>query len=369
MPRITGLTNYGKTGRTIGEIIKLCTPVVPYGFLYCNGTAYSRTTYSSLFNAITFAFTGNVSSGNATILSVSPDPTASGIVAGMPISGTGIAAATTVLSFTSNTIVLSQVASGNGTGAAISVCPYGVGDMSSTFNVPDGRGRVLMGDGTGTGLTARMLGTITGTETHQIGSANLPNHNHGVGTLVNDGGSAHSHGVGAYVNDGGSSHSHTHTTAAGNAHSHTISTAAGNSHSHTFSTNTPNLNHRHSNWVNYPNSANVGGGGFCYAGDNTNTSSQNGATSYVDLSHSHSGTVDAPSAHSHTGTTDAPSAHSHTGTTDAGNTHSHLISGNSAQGNTHSHLISGSTDSGSFANNSINHLQPSLGIKFAIAYV
>jgi len=35
---------------------------------------------------------------------------------------------------------------------------WGVGDGSTTFNIPDFRGRALIGDGTGTGLTARTVG-------------------------------------------------------------------------------------------------------------------------------------------------------------------------------------------------------------------
>lgn len=49
--------------------------------------------------------------------------------------------------------------------AAISTA-YGVGDGSSTFNVPDFRGRTPIGAGTGSGLTARSLGQTGGEETH-----------------------------------------------------------------------------------------------------------------------------------------------------------------------------------------------------------
>ena len=58
---------------------------------------------------------------------------------------------------------------------------YGAGDGSSTFNVPDLRGRVPMGAGTGAGLTARALGDKTGAETVALSIANLPAHDHGLG--------------------------------------------------------------------------------------------------------------------------------------------------------------------------------------------
>ena len=56
---------------------------------------------------------------------------------------------------------------------------WGAGDGSTTFNVPDLRGRALIGAGTGTGLTARTLGTQNiGEETHVLVTAELASHNH-----------------------------------------------------------------------------------------------------------------------------------------------------------------------------------------------
>lgn len=90
----------------------------PSGWLICDGTAYSRTTYATLFAVISTT--------------------------------------------------------------------YGVGDASTTFNVPDFRGRSPMGSGTGTatGATAHAMGSqpttsIGGEETHvqQIGEMVLHTHN------------------------------------------------------------------------------------------------------------------------------------------------------------------------------------------------
>jgi len=57
-------------------------------------------------------------------------------------------------------------------------CPYGLGNGSSTFNVPDLRGRAPIGAGTGSGLTARVLGTQYGAETVTLDSTSLPTHSH-----------------------------------------------------------------------------------------------------------------------------------------------------------------------------------------------
>ena len=67
---------------------------------------------------------------------------------------------------------------------------YGSGDGSTTFNVPDLRGRVVAGEddmgGTaasrltagGSGITGTTLGASGGTETHTLTSAEMPSHTH-----------------------------------------------------------------------------------------------------------------------------------------------------------------------------------------------
>lgn len=55
---------------------------------------------------------------------------------------------------------------------------FGVGDGSTTFNVPDLRGRVGIGAGTGAGLTARTLAATGGCETHTLVTSEMPAHTH-----------------------------------------------------------------------------------------------------------------------------------------------------------------------------------------------
>jgi len=64
--------------------------------------------------------------------------------------------------------------------ALFTVCSttYGAGDGSTTFNLPDLRGRVPIGAGAGTGLTARTLGVTAGAETVTLSSAEIPAHTH-----------------------------------------------------------------------------------------------------------------------------------------------------------------------------------------------
>ena len=66
------------------------------------------------------------------------------------------------------------------------------------FNVPDYRGRTLIGAGTGSGLTARTIGTQNiGEETHQLTTGELASHSH----TISDGG--HTHTLPGYTQSDG----------------------------------------------------------------------------------------------------------------------------------------------------------------------
>lgn len=71
---------------------------------------------------------------------------------------------------------------------------YNIGDGSSTFGVPDTRGRTRVGAGQGVGLTNRALAGTVGVEIQPLTTANLPAHAH----PVPDPG--HSHTVSAFSN-------------------------------------------------------------------------------------------------------------------------------------------------------------------------
>lgn len=57
---------------------------------------------------------------------------------------------------------------------------FGVGNGSTTFNLPDFQGRVPVGAGSGAGLSSRPLGSAFGTETHSLTAAELAPHTHDV---------------------------------------------------------------------------------------------------------------------------------------------------------------------------------------------
>src|SRR5262249_3727051 len=63
---------------------------------------------------------------------------------------------------------------------------YGVGNGTTTFNVPDLRGRIALGFGAGAGLTARSNGQNGGAESHALTTAELAAHHHSVGGHIHD---------------------------------------------------------------------------------------------------------------------------------------------------------------------------------------
>lgn len=100
----------------IGTVIPYLFPSPPVGFLVCDGSSLSRTAYADLF-----ALANNA-----------------GMIGTM----------------------------------------FGAGDGSTTFTLPDLRGRTPIGSGQGTGLTDRTLGAAGGAETHQLSTAEMPSHTH-----------------------------------------------------------------------------------------------------------------------------------------------------------------------------------------------
>lgn len=176
----------------------------PAGYLLCFGQAVSRTTYAELYNVLC------PSLGTVTITIASPGVVtlnAHGLSNGdrirLATTGalpTGLSANTDyfVLNAATNTFQLSATQGGtaiNTTGTqsgthTAQFFAYGAGDGSTTFNLPDKRGRASIGrddmGGTaagrmtaaGSGITGTGLGSTGGAETHTLTSAQIPAHNH-----------------------------------------------------------------------------------------------------------------------------------------------------------------------------------------------
>lgn len=68
---------------------------------------------------------------------------------------------------------------------------YGAGNGTTTFKIPDSRGRVNVASGTGSGLTARTQAATGGEETHVLTESEIPSHTHTQ--------NPHIHGDGAWL--------------------------------------------------------------------------------------------------------------------------------------------------------------------------
>lgn len=180
----------------------------PAGWLNCNGSTVSRTTYAQLFTAI------NPTTGTFTVTIASPAVvtlTAHGYSTGDQIylttTGalpTGLSANTLyyVIRIDANSFNLASSRANayastkintsgtqSGTHSAVD-CPYGLGDGSTTFTLPDIRGRVIAGmDTTGGTAAGRLtlaqtqgtygnIGAAGGEEGHSLVLAENAPHDH-----------------------------------------------------------------------------------------------------------------------------------------------------------------------------------------------
>ena len=159
--------------------------------------------------------------------------------------------------------------------AAIGV-QYGAGDGTTTFNLPNLKGRVAVGlDSSQTEFDT--LGETGGAKTHTLLSAEMP------------------------------SHTHTGTTVSGGAHTHTGTTSTNGDHTHQI----------HEEYGATGNSGYYPGNGY-YA----QIANWNAGTQYLT-----SWPINSAGNHNHTFTTDSSGAHTHTFTTDStgsGGAHNNL---------------------------------------------
>jgi microcystin-dependent protein len=155
-------------------------------YLLSYGQAVSRTTYASLLANVTIVQSVTRTNGSPTLTGFS-DTTQIG--AGAAIEGAGIPAATTISSCTSTTCTMSANASSSGT-ANVTVFPYGNGDGSTTFNLPNCQGVALYGRDnmsgsprgklttTYAGANPDALGVTIGAQNHTMQLGELVSHSH-----------------------------------------------------------------------------------------------------------------------------------------------------------------------------------------------
>lgn len=130
------------TSRFSGELIHFAGLNTPTGWLPCDGSAVSRSTFGSLFSAISIQTVGDTTNGSKTVANLG---TTTGLVVGMLVCGTNIPASTYITSISGTSVTLNNAATGTSTQQSFIAAPWGVGNGTTTFNVPDLRGYTLTG--------------------------------------------------------------------------------------------------------------------------------------------------------------------------------------------------------------------------------
>jgi microcystin-dependent protein len=162
----------------------------PAGYYMCFGQTANRITDAALFTALTLVTTGNTHT-STTIDNLPSDLRNLGLE-GALVEGTGLSTGTTIVSINSATsMTIAPAASSTLVGISLRILPWGQGDASTTFNIPDRRGAIIAGrdnmGGTAKGLlTLAQAQGILGTKLNATGGeqghtdtiTEMPNHNH-----------------------------------------------------------------------------------------------------------------------------------------------------------------------------------------------
>lgn len=246
---------------------------------------------------------------------------------------------------------------------------FGTGDGSTTFNVPDLRGRVIVGLDTMGGSAANILaaannlGHRAGSATHTLAAQEMPIHTH-AGSTGSGGSHTHTGGsssAGAHSHTVDSAAAHSHTTSAVGSHSHVGATSSGGDHSHAGSSALSGGNHSH-----LLNGGASGSGPYVQAVVGA-SSFQGLVGSYIGDSgnHTHSLNMVSDGYHSHTIFPDGAHSHtvndggSHTHNAQSAGAHTHTMSLDTA--GTHTHTVA--ADGGGQAHNNV---QPYMALSYLI---
>lgn len=187
-------------GNLVGTILPWSGLIAPPNYAFAYGQEIARLTYPEYLAAITSVQAVFCTLGSP-VLSGVGDTTQ--IPIGADIEASCVASGSTVLSKTSSTLTVSNNANAS-TNVVATIFPWGGGNHTTTFNVPDYRGRVLAGrdnmgsvaanrlttSANGFGVNASAIGAAGGNESETLTTAQMPSHQHDV--FLNDPGHQHS---------------------------------------------------------------------------------------------------------------------------------------------------------------------------------
>jgi microcystin-dependent protein len=229
-------------GVVTGTILDYGGITAPSGYLFCDGSAVSRTTYATLWSTLNASSTVTITIASPGVVTWTSHPLQNGDPIRLQTTGalpTGLTANTTyyVVSAAANTFSLATSRGGtaintSGTQSGVHTAiyaPWGWGDNSTTFNVPDLRGRAGIGrdnmGGTaasrittaGSGIAGVNLGDAGGAQTVTLTTTEMPAHTHtgalGVGSFVAQGACGSGGNVNTGSTGGGAAHQNTQPSA------------------------------------------------------------------------------------------------------------------------------------------------------------
>lgn len=204
-------------GNLVGTILPWSGLQAPNQYVFAYGQEISRTTYPDFYTAVTQQLNVICSASSNTLTGISDT---SQINIGSPVElSLCVNAGTTVVSKTTSTVTLSNPSSVS-INAVATFFPYGNGNGTTTFNVPDLRGYAVAGrDNMGGSPAGRLtstyfnspgLGAIGGSQSETLLQANLPNVT--LTTTIAAGQGAHTHSLLTAANGGGGSSATISTT-------------------------------------------------------------------------------------------------------------------------------------------------------------
>ncbi len=234
---------------------------------------------------------------------------------------------------------------------------FGVGDGSTTFNLPDLRGRAPFGADAGAGRLSGAgglgggIGSTGGAETVALSVAQMPGHSH-TGTAQAAG------ATDASTTGPAGDHNHGGQTDAAGKHGHPVTIDQGGSHNHTGSTATAGGEARKFSFAYGSANINAPGSSAQFVTDiNVSGTFSNERQTSGDPGHSHGVTIDQGGAHGHTGTASAVDDHRH-GIPGSG-THTHPLPAAAA----HTHPLAIDNNGGGLAHSNV---PPGLVVQFVI---
>jgi microcystin-dependent protein len=164
----TGTSGGGGSGDgiAVGTILPYGGLIAPTNYVFAYGEELSRATYGSFLSAITQNSTATCTGGSAVLTSISDT---SQLSVGAAVEGSCIPSSSVIISKTSNSVTLNNAATVNTT-ASVVFFNFGNGNGLTTFNVPDLRGKGVVGRcNMGGASCSNVSATYFGTDPNSVG--------------------------------------------------------------------------------------------------------------------------------------------------------------------------------------------------------